>query len=160
MSLPFIVDEWIFHDLLGENENEGPKQLQVAILLERMLSICDHLIVVRGSKFHRKITDVQRVANRSSGNPAAHFLARHFVLSFLPRADKIIYWEEDNLKTLSKELAGLKGLKDDDHYVVQAHLTVPGSQIVTTDQPLISVLGSQEAIDIVHRDAFLSKYLG
>ncbi len=160
MSTPIVVDEWIYSDLRGDNEEDGPKQLQLSLFLERMLQMCDHFIVVKNSKLHNKINEISKIGDyRGSSDDKAKYLARHFMRSFFPRKDKIVWLEPEDLKELDAKLKAIEGFKDDDYYLLKAHLNVPGSLIITTDDDLIKAVGTYPGITIKHRDNFLPNYL-
>lgn len=160
MSTPFIVDEWIFSDLCGANEKDGPKQLQALQFLERMLQKCDHFIVVRKSKLYDKINEISKIADyRGSSDEKTRYLARYFMRSFFPREGKIVWREPEDLEELDVGLKAVKNFKDDDHYLLKAHLNIKGSLIITTDNSLIEAVGTYPGVTIKHRDKFLADYL-
>lgn len=67
MSRGFVIDEWIFSDLLGENGEEN--QAQTVQFLRAIMRICDHIIcskdieyiwyhksfqLMKGNSFHQR----------------------------------------------------------------------------------------------------------
>jgi len=52
MSKIFIIDEWLWSDLNGENGRE--KQEEAYYFLETLFKKCDRIAVAKGSKFQQK----------------------------------------------------------------------------------------------------------
>lgn len=144
----YVVNEWLWHDLSGDNGIELQERA-VAFLLAFVQSP-DLIVVVQGSPFDSKAwgfccyTDVRR---RS--------IARLFKSLRLDSLKcRILHAEA--LPELPENLAAKA--KPDDHYLIQAAIAVDGSVIITTDEPLKSVL-DLATIGAILRDPFLDDYL-
>ncbi len=48
----FILDEWLIHDIMGQNGKE--RQNKAGSLLFEIIKKCDKIAIVRGSKFAKK----------------------------------------------------------------------------------------------------------
>ena len=147
-----IPDEWLLHDLRGDN---GERRQKKAIeFLERLRRICDKLVVVKGSPWLKKARTFFEVRT-----PQMHEIG-HFLWGVLIDSEKTLLFDLDDLQDIPAKMA--ETFEEKDHYLLRAERTVPGSIIVTTDRrSLYEPLKEQFSyVKVQLRDCFLREYLG
>ena len=148
----FILDEWLWSDLRGENRAGNPKaQSQSFALLEKIFEICDKIVIVEGSAFSRKLWSLSKEAT----DPVRRGIVKYFKDKFLYNPNKVVKLNQDDLVAIDQSLAAQTQTKD--HYLIQAHLAYRESVIVTTDSGLESAL-RQHNIPCEHRNTFIERY--
>lgn len=152
MSVPIVIDEWIYSDLSGENGPE--KTSETFLFLVKLLEICDRLVIVKQSKVEQKI---EKWLAHSGEKPSNRAMSAFYQKGFLFNKDKIILKNLDLLPLLDKKIAKL--VNPDDHYLIRAHLGLNNSFILTTDERLQRALSGQKNIKIELRDTFVANYL-
>lgn len=141
----FIVDEWLWHDLSGENGDE--RRVEAFTFLEKVLYKCDIIVSLKRSPFERKFYQLcqrQDVVTRH--------IVRFFRLQILQNQQKYHAHTEADCPPLPDE----SPVKADDVYLVRLALGGCGI-VVTTDQPLLQHLQANN-IACVHRDQLLQDY--
>lgn len=145
----FVIDEWLWSDLAGENDSDRQKETETLLLA--IYEICDRLVLVKGSRFEEKTigfwkhTDIRR-----------RRIAKFYNDSFRYNADKTLPLEQSSLEVIPSEWAS--GVSVEDGYLVQAQLAVADSVIVTTDDSLKDVC-EKNSVPCRSRDEFVSDYL-
>jgi hypothetical protein len=145
----FILDEWLWADLCGENGPE--KQLESEKFLAAIYEICDRIIHVKSSQFEAKALKFLRHSD-SRRRKIAKFYAANFLYNF----KKSELLDQEQCKPLPDHLSNVIDL--DDTYIVQAHLALPDTIIITTDTQLMYDC-TQNSIPCKHRDEFVHNYL-
>ena len=148
----FVVDEWLWADLGGENGQMA--QRQSFLFLEKIFELCDQLITVEDSPFIKKFYNLCKEA--SLGDPKQK-IVKVFKNQFLLNAQKLKLIKKQDLQELPPKFVPM--VKEDDHYLIQAYLSSQADLIVTTDNPLIEVLNNQSSVNCQDRNSFLSDYL-
>lgn len=141
----FILDEWLWHDLNGENGNE--RRAQALEFLEKLPQKCDIIVSLRNSAFEQKFYQMcQRtdVITRS--------IVRFFRLQIFQNGQKYRAHTEADCPRLPEGLS----VKADEVYLVRLALRGEGL-VVTTDYPLLQQL-SQYNIPCLHRDSLLAAH--
>ncbi len=142
-----VLNEWIFHDLWGENgavkQSETMQFLDVFRHTDDILAVPDNLCWRR--KVHRLMTktDVRTV------------IASKVFHSLLRDSNKAIW--QHTTSVIPEEL--LSKLPKEDVYLVSAHLSVGADLLVTTDHGLFDSLADSELVSCQMRDEILSIYL-
>ena len=124
-----VLNEWLWSDLRGETTAE--KQRESLQLLLSIPDRTDRIIVVEDSPFARKAWRLAAEGRDVQQREAI----RLFKASYLSNPEKCLLLDPRTLPQIPAELVGR--CKDDDHYLLQAQEAVPGSIVITTDQPLI-----------------------
>ena len=145
-----VLNEWIFHDLWGEN-GEGRQDETVQFLLAFQRSE-DSFVIPNESRWIDKayrlmgLTDTRgRIINR---------LFSRLLYEDVDRALRIRPEEES---VIPDEL--LSHLPEEDRYLVSAYLIAEADTLVTTDIPLHNALSHSDLVFCQMRDDFLSEYL-
>lgn len=147
---PLILNEWVIHDLSGENGQE--RQIETYQFLERVEIKCDHLVVLHGSSWMTKAFQLMKESDER-----VRYYSKYLHGSFLrnPSKCKIFYANE-----LAKIPRNVKArVPSDDSYLIALYLTEPESVIVTTDENLVEALSKLTNIVVRLRDEFLTLYL-
>ncbi|WP_135256336.1 hypothetical protein [Thermus caldilimi] len=142
------LDEWLFHDLWGEN---GPERLGETLhLLEAILAQCDRILFPPGSPWAEKA-----FALAKRGDPPIRVAARLLFGGFLWNAEKTTVPDhEGNLGTQGSSIP------QEDRYLVKAALASRAEVLVTTDQGLLQALRATNLLPVKERGEFLQEYLG
>lgn len=147
MSQLFIIDEWLWADLNGENGEN--KQLEAINFLETLLEKCDRIAVAKCSKFQKKERDFSK---RSSNDVIKRIIA---VLYFSKIRSNSQKYKEIDIKDV-KEIES-KEINPDDIYLVKTYCKTK-APIITTDTKLINALKKMD-IPYKFRDEFLKEYV-
>lgn len=145
----FILDEWLWSDLSGENGKD--KQKETFEFLSTIYNKCDQIVIVRGSRYDQKTIKFWR-----HSDVTRHRFAKFYQSRFLYNSDKSIILEQDRLPLLPQHI--VRRVNRDDHYIIQAYLAQPDSAIITTDAPLKDIL-IKDGIKCQHRDEFVPSYI-
>lgn len=146
MAEIFIVDEWLWSDLNGDNGKE--KQKETFSFLEALYKRCDKIAVAISSKFQQKEWNFSKNAIDSIKRGIARFYFYYIRCNYLK------YEGVD----IEEEVAVLENINLDDVYLIKTHYKTK-APIITTDNKLINALQSKN-IPCKHRDQFLQEYLG
>jgi len=151
-----ILDEWLIHDLQGENGFE--RQSESFQFLERVKERCDKVVFVRGSKFLEKVWGFSEVSARDSElRKKFKFLKTTFIFNNL----KSEILDLEDIESESDEEI-LKDVNYDDRYIVLSYLYFrrrgEDVKIITTDRKLKNVL-ERGGVLVDYRDDFVRGYL-
>jgi len=146
MSEIFIINEWLWSDLNGDNGKE--KQKEAFYFLETLYERCDRIAVARGSKFEQKGWDFSTNAT----DPIKREIARLYFGKIRVNSQK---YEEVDIE--GEEGIDLEGINPDDLYLIKTYYKIR-APIITTDNRLMNFLKSK-GIPCKLRDAFLQEYL-
>lgn len=106
-----ILDEWIIHDLQGDNGQNRQKESYK--FLETIINKCDKIAILRGSKFIEKIFHFAKKACNLGKRELSKMLVNKFLFNL--KKSEIINFE--NIE--SEEIKNiLEEVKPDDHYIV------------------------------------------
>lgn len=143
-----VVDEWLIHDLIGENSSH--KQEEAGHFLEELIKRCDRIAVLRGSPWMQKAYGLM-----SYNDPLRRTLSKllHRILRDLR---KCAILEPNELRELPSELVAQ--VPAEDQYLVQIYLSAEADLLVTTDQKLNDSLSTFEDVHVKQRDDFLKGY--
>lgn len=152
MSALIVVDEWLYHDLRGDNGDE--KQEDAFRFLFKFIKTPDKMVILRGSPFEKKMF---KLVSESENNESAALLSKLFHKAIMVNSSKTVFLERDQLKPITPKL--LKLIPSDDQYLFEAHLNVKKSFILTTDGRWPQKLVQHSSVKVKMRDAFLKSYL-
>jgi len=149
-SIPLIVDEWVIHDLRGDNL-EG-RQMETFQFLTRVEAKCDHLVLLHRSPWMRKAYKLMKEVN-----PRLRLFSRFLRNTFLLNSSKCKIVGTNEIAPLPPELRSV--VPSDDLYLIELHTVVPKSTIVTTDVKLVEALSNLPNVTVRLRDEFLKNYM-
>jgi len=153
----YILDEWIIHDLQGDNKED--KQKESFRFLEKIKEECNKIVLVQKSKFMKKIWDFSKKASNSE-NIKLKQIFRFLKDSIIFNSEKGNHVDLQGIK--SEHYAHiLKDVNPDDHYLIfcYEYLKQEGEEtvIITTDIKLKNTL-EREGISIKSRDEFIKEH--
>ena len=122
-----MINEWLWADSAGDNGLEA--QAQVVKVMEGLVASDHRLVIIEGSPFEQKAWALCKSKDR-----VVVGLAKTWALSIRQNLDRCILIRPNAATPLPDELA--QSINPDDHYLVQAQLSVAGVVLVTTDLPL------------------------
>ncbi len=151
MSKYFILDEWIWHDLLGEN---GQENFYLATkFLYKLFSICDKIVVSKESKFIKKQALFSKNLNKEE-DPVKVQLIKFYFNSIYLNSDKYI---EINIAQESE--VEIPEVNPDDHYLIKTYRASKlNVSIITSDKKLLNIL-KKHNFDCYLKDEFIKDYL-
>lgn len=143
----FIINEWLWSDLNGDNGKE--KQKETFFFLETLYKKCDRIAVAQGSKFQQKEWEFSKNA---VGDVIKRKIAKLYFGEIRFNSQK---YEEVDIEGV--EEFDLESIDTDDIYLVKIHYKI-NAPVITTDNKLMSSLKSKN-IPCELRDRFLRNYL-
>ncbi len=146
----FVINEWLWADICGQNEGLGPRQMEAALFVGALMDSDHKFVMVLDSKFEHKAF----AACTNENPPQVRLLAMKF-LSLRLDSDHCILYRTGELAALPHNLT--KVVKNDDHYLVRALLTREDSTLVTSDKPLRDALAELVG-RCISREEFLKTY--
>lgn len=149
-SQNIVVDEWLIHDLSGENGRKA--QGQAYRFLSKLKDKCDRLVVLRGSVWVKKAYALMK-----SLDPDVQRLSRFLHLSILRDLKKCQYLEKCEVHALPEDVAAKVPRKD--IYLVETCCSAATAAFVTTDRTLFDCLQAACHINVRLRDEFLEEYI-
>lgn len=161
----FILNEWILHDLVGENGIA--RQKQSGEFLATLLKTSDGIVVCLESQWMRKFWGFYNQNSQRDGyRTEVRRLLTLLYRDFIRQNQKCLGLLNDQVGEIPATLQGLldsNTIDRDDTYLFQAYYApdVQADCIITTDQRLIDALARHyPEIKTRHRDDFLNEYLG
>jgi len=143
----FIVDEWLWADLNGENGRH--KQEEACKFLQILWEKCDKMVTAKGSKFMQKAWDFCK--------KAIDIEKRAKVKLFREILHNPKKFEEVDVEEIALENLDLSQVDPDDVYLVKTYHERK-ALIITTDRKLLQCLRSKNILCIL-RDEFLNEYI-
>src|ERR1700722_14340865 len=150
MSVPIVVDEWLFEDLTGDDRE---KQDRAIAFLTKLYDICDKIVILEGSHFEEKMHNLM-AAEQSSPR---FRLARHTSLDLIDRnVDKKYKLTEDDLSPIREGLIPLIG-DESDHYLFRCFEKLKNKDafILTSDGRWKHEKLKQKGVRVEMRDGFV-----
>ena len=145
----FVINEWLLHDLLGEN---GPdKRTQSYGLLRKIYKKCDHIAVLQESPWIEKAYKLMEQSDLLSRE-----ISKFLRLNFLVNSKKCSLLNAAEIKPLAQELRK-KIPEEKDVYLVETYISVEAELLVTTDVKLQKAL-LDSGINIELREKFIGEY--
>jgi len=153
MSVPIIIDEWLFHDLWGDNGSG--KQHETFTFLNKLVEICDRIVVLSNSPFEVKTMELIK---KSENDPIIRGMSQFFNSSILKNSNKTELVDVNSLPPLTGHLSKIP---KEDQYLFQAYLKLKnkGGFILTADGRWDFRIIKKASIAIQMRDDFLKKYI-
>jgi hypothetical protein len=150
LSTPLILNEWVIHDLRGENGQE--RQSETYHFLERVERKCDHLVVLRGSLWTTKAFQLMKESDER-----VRYYSKFLHVSFLRNPSKCKLYDANELVAIPRDVEAV--VPSSDVYLIGLYLTELESVIVTTDKKLAEALSKLTDIRVRLRDEFLTSYV-
>jgi hypothetical protein len=145
----FVINEWLWADLSGDNGLEA--QRQGFGVIEKLAASDHQIVIIEGSAFDEKAWNLCR----NEMPMIVRRMAGVYVVGMRQNSDRCHILKAEEVVSLPSDLA--MSIKGDDHYLVQAQLSVAGAIIVTTDNPLREALDAA-TLRCMSRQEFLDTY--
>ena len=142
-----VLNEWVFHDLLGENGEED--QRLTAAFLNAFHASSDKLVCPTGGLWAQKAYRLMRRSDVHLRNTAKQF---HTLIRNSDRAVHVGTQRGDVPGELPDALPA------EDVYLVEAYMIASADVLVTTDHKLYEALADSELVSCQLRDEFLNGY--
>jgi hypothetical protein len=144
----YVINEWLWADLSGVNGKK--RQLESFTFLDKLAISEDTIVTIEGSAFDRKAWSLCK-----DPDPLVQRIAAFYVGRIRQNSDRCRILHPEDVRALPNDLASR--VKNDDHYLIEAQLSVPDATVVTTDEPLQqALLGAN--LDCRLRSEFLADY--
>jgi predicted nucleic acid-binding protein len=152
MSKLFVLDEWLLHDLGGQNG--FPRQQETLKLLLQLKKICDRIVIPQSSPWAAKAYELMK-----SNDVSIRRCSKYLQVNIVQDNMKATPLHPDDLQPLPTGLQGVIPRKDE--YLVQSYLAARAEALVTTDEGLLQAASSISSPRIVarRRDEFVREYL-
>jgi len=150
----FILDEWILHDLSGDNGNE--KRAEAETFLEKMVAICDRIAILLGGIWAGKMYQLMRSSDVDTRR-SSKLLFGKVILNSL-KCDQIQVQELD-LVQVPKGI--LQQVPRSDRYLLKLYYHCKADVLITTDMRHFGSLNSDNGLpnlNVKERDGFLPTY--
>lgn len=144
-----VLNEWVFHDLLGENGTEA--QQETASFLDVFFMSADMLALPREDRWLRKTSRLMAQADARLRRIGRQFL------TLLGDRNRTIDTRAMGEADIPSDL--LACLPEEDVYLVRAYVLASADLLVTTDTALRDSLADSRLVSCIMRDKFLSEYL-
>ena len=139
-----VLNEWIFHDLLGENGESS--QRETAEFLNVLYASRDRLVLPAEPRWMEKAYRLLSMGDATLRNTCRQF---HALVLDSRRAIDVRLLEP-------ADVPDRPAVPEDDRYLVTAYVTANADALVTTDEELCEALVGSCKL----RDEFLDCYLG
>ena len=144
-----VLNEWIFHDLLGENGETA--QREAVEFLKEFHSSCHKLVLPKEPRWTEKAHRLMRQTDARLRGISKQF---H---SLIRNSDRVIDVRNMAPENVLEELHLC--LPAEDKYLVTAYLSANADALITTDQNLHEALADSTEISCRLRNEFLTEYL-
>ena len=143
-----VINEWIFHDLLGEN---GPVRFrETAEFVVKLSRSNDTVVMPNEDRWRRKAREL-----RESAIPLHREAGRLFVDLFWDSTRSILLLSE-HIPPVPQ--SAYDWAPSEDVYLVEACVAANADLLVTTDETLFDSVRENGAVECQMRDNFLSGY--
>ena len=142
-----VLNEWVFHDLLGDNGHERRRQTRA--FMDAFESSGDKLVIPNESRWLRKAQGLM-ISQEPEGKAIGKLIRR-----ILWNPGLAIRFETD-AAPVPDDL--LRDTPSEDIYLVEAYLSAGADMLVTTDHGLHGALADFAVVQCRLRDDFLAGY--
>lgn len=147
-----VINEWLFHDLQGDNQSEAPEaQIEAGEFLQKLIDGPDQVAVLRDSAWINKAYQLMK-----NDDLVIRQLAKRLNIGLLLNSSNCRIVELSEISPLPDELNQID-LKED-KYLFETYFAAEAELIVTSDEKLIAKVASVESVKLVLRDEFLKDY--
>ena len=141
-----VLNEWVFHDLLGENG--GTQFRETARFLYQLRQSDDTLVIPAETRWNEKAFRLMAMQN------LAGIAISKLFHNLMRDPHKAVIQPPDSPPTPDY----LSDIPDADVYLVQAYLSAGANLLVTTDTELCAALSRIDAVNCSMRAEFLADY--
>ena len=143
-----VLNEWLFHDLLGENGADAFRET-VEFLMSFDRS-ADRLVVPSEPRWMEKAFQLM-----SMSDPRQRLVSK-LLHRLLRDPDRAVRIEEEQSQMILKSLS--TRVPEEDVYLIFAYFTAAADVLVTTDDGLFDALANEDKVTCRMRGDFLAWY--
>lgn len=143
-----VINEWIFHDLLGENGLERFRS--AAAFLVKLDGSNDRIVMPPDERWRRKAFQLM-----TATSPAQREVSK-VMHRLLLDSERCIRPENDDMP--EESLTSYDWAPEEDFYLLQAYSAATADLLVTTDETLFQAILEHGQFTCRLRDEFLSTY--
>ena len=144
----YVLNEWVFHDLLGENGGDAFKK--TAEFLTSFDRSTDKLVIPTEERWTQKAYLLMRMTDVRGRQVSKIFR------SLLLNSDRAVRLTPEDLPQIAQELQDQA--PPEDLYLVLAYVATNADHLITTDEKLHSALDQHDEVNCRLRDEFLTSY--
>ena len=146
--MTLVINEWIFHDLLGEN---GLERFRLAAaFLVKLDGSNDRIVMPAEARWRGKAFQLM-----TATSPAQREVSK-VMHSLLRDTERCIRLENDDMP--EESLTSYDWAPEEDVYLLQAYSAASADLLITTDEELFEKARERGEIACRLRDEFLSSY--
>ena len=145
----YVLNEWVFHDLLGENDDNTLKE--TGRFLVAFHRSDDRLVTPPERRWNEKAYRLMQMTD-----PRGRQISQLFH-SLLRDSNRVVRPTPEDLPPIALELR--EKTPPEDLYLVLAYLATDADLLVTTDEKLHSALAQRDEVDCRLRNEFLVPYM-
>ena len=143
-----VLNEWVFHDLLFENDD--PAFQETTQFLVAFGESGDILVIPAEERWKRKAFQLMTMSD------TRRRVVSRLLHSLMLDADRTIRIQPEADQPVPREL--LDRLPSEDVYLVMAYVSAGADLLITTDQKLFCAIGGHDDVNCRMRDDFLPWY--
>ena len=153
-----VINEWIFHDLRGENKADA--QQQAGHFLIAFVQSDDKIAVLYGSQWMEQVHEMMEQTGSQINNPYAQKF-RRILITLIRTADKCIYRTQEDINAADIPQNAIAVAPPEDLYLVKLYYAAQADMIITTDRKFYDAFASRQdiGVNMILRDDFLADYL-
>lgn len=145
----FVINEWIWADASGVNGQQAQREAFATIT--KLTKSNHQIVVIEGSPSDQKVWQLCK-----STDSVVVGIVRAYLTGLRFNLDRCVVLKQEAVTACPEDLLPL--VKLDDRYLIEAQLTVPGSIIVTTDNPLRDTVIGTAGLPCLLRAEFLHSF--
>jgi len=148
----FVINEWLLHDLRGDNGEQA--QIESIKFLETLKERCDRIAVLRGSPWMMKAYELMKYYH-----PFIRGFSKYLHQAILRDPKKCHLLDGNDVVAISEDLRNQ--IPTEDVYLIQIYCSVNATALITTDEKLYTGVSnaSEVHINVKLKPDFLKDYL-
>lgn len=150
-SKMLVINEWLFHDLQGENGHE--KQIETFFFLQTLEHRRERLAFLKEGRWAEKSWGLMGI-NDIRLKPLSRLLQR-----ILRNSNKCRIVQPEDIEAAGVPEEAIDAAPEEDIYLIQTYYAANADLLITTDEGLLEAFVSRQDVEVVHRDGFLNDYL-
>ena len=148
-----VINEWLFHDLQGDNEQEA--QSETFRFLQAFQQSQDRIAVPYGDNpWMDKLHGLMRHESLHIKN-----LSRFIGINIIQDPSKCVYRYQSDIEAADIPDDAIAAAPEEDIYLIELYYAAQADLLVTTDHGLHNAFASRDDVEITFRDEFLEGYL-
>jgi predicted nucleic acid-binding protein len=151
----FVVNDWLLHDLQGENGRK--RQDEARLFLLALKKKCDRIAFIRGTSWAQKAYKLMKILL-----PSVRELSKYLHEAIIGDRKKCLRLASNAVSSVPETVRKL--VPADDMYLFEAYFAANAAALITTDERLQKKIHSnpeaQGKVLVLIREEFLREYMG